>query len=59
MLVHIDDDSTDITEENYQTIDRIPGSYPSPEEHTDIMEGIYNMLNLIHIRHESNNCTMH
>ena len=56
MLVHIDDDSTDITEENYQTIDSIPGSYPTPD---NILEGIYNMLNLIHIRHESNNCTMH
>ena len=39
MLVHIDDDSTDITEENYQTIDSVPGSHPTPEEHTDIMEG--------------------
>ena len=35
MLVHIDDDSTDITEDNYQTIDSIPGSYPTPEEHTE------------------------
>ena len=34
-VVHIDDDSTDITEENYQTIDSIPGSHPTPEEHTE------------------------
>ena len=40
-LVHIDDDSTDITEENYQTIDSIPGSHPTPEEHT---EGIYSII---------------
>ena len=40
-VVHIDDDSTDITEENYQTIDSISGSYPTPEEHT---EGIYSII---------------